>query len=351
VIDVEGDFDILVVYALFGVMVGGLMKAVMKKIKGDENGKVLIITLILLVVGGLILTPLLGLMSTGLVAGQVYEKKTDELYAADAGVEDGIWHLQQGGSVDDILELTINGKAVTVEIEELPHECYEMATYEITSTATSQDSSGTTVVAQVTGITVYVDELFYDANAGTVYIPNNVYVEGDVELSAEVHIVGNLRAGGNVILNQGSLIGGIVCVAGDLTMNNNATIQAAVYVGGDLTLNNLAIIESDLNVGGTVTISGSANVIGGIHAQGNVAVEGQSPQVVGNVCTNGNASVEGASAQIVGNVSAGGTISPPDPPNAKITGTGCDLGECGYCEVETCPLGPGKPEIKIWLII
>jgi cytoskeletal protein CcmA (bactofilin family) len=325
------------------------MKFAVKRITGDESGKVLILALILLVVGGLILTPLLGLMTTGLVAGQVYEKKMDELYAADAGVEYGIWHLQEGGSVDDILELTINGKAVTVELEELPHDCYELATYEITSTATSQDGSGTTVLAQVTGITLYVDELFYDANAGTVYIPNNVYVEGDVELSAEVHIVGNLRAGGNVKLNQGSLIGGIVCVGGDLEINNNATIQAEVYVAGNLLMNNLALIESDINVGGSVTISGSASVIGGIHAEEDVSVEGQNAQVDGNICTNGNVSIGGQNAWICGDVCAGGTITGEE----KITcdGTPYPDGACGVCEVETCPLGPGKPKIKMWLII
>jgi predicted acyltransferase (DUF342 family) len=328
-------------------MAGEVMKVAVKRIISDENGKVLILVLILLVVGGLILTPLLGLMSTGLVAGQVYEKKTDELYAADAGVEDGIWHLTQGGSPDDILELTINGKAVTVEIEELPHECYEMATYEITSTATSQDGSGTTVLAQVTGITVYKDELFYDHTAGTVYIPNNMYVEGDVEISSEVYIVGNLKAGGNVVLNEGSLIGGIVCVGGDLILNNNATIQASVYVGGDLTMNNLAVIESDLNVGGITTISGSANVIGGIHAEGDVSVEGQAALVDGNICTNGNVSVSGPDALVDGNVYAGGTITGEE----KISGTVCPGGDCGVCEVDPCPLGEGKPEIKMWLII
>jgi predicted acyltransferase (DUF342 family) len=325
-----------------------VMKVAVKRIISDENGKVLALTLILLVVGGLIMTPLLGLMTSGLAAGQVYEKKTDELYAADAGVENGIWHLQQGGSVDDILEFTMNGKAVTVEIEELPHECYEMATYEITSTATSQDGSGTTVVAQVTGITVYVDELFYDANAGTVYIPNNVYVEGDVELSAEVHIVGDLKAGGNVILNQGSLIGGIVCVGGDLTLNNNATIQASVYVGGDLTMNNLAIIESDLNVGGSVTMSGSADITGGIHAEGDVTIEGQAAVVNGNVCTNGNVTVGGQNTLIDGDVYAGGTITADE---GKITGERCDSGACGECEIDDCPLGTGSPEITMWLIV
>ena len=324
------------------------MKRFVKRItiKG-QRGHGLDLVLILLGVGGLILAPLLGLMNTGLVAGEVYESKTGELYAADGGIECGIWHLEQGGSVNDILELTLNGKAVTVEMEELPHGCYELATYGITSTATSQDGTSTSVLAYVTGITLYMDELFLDANAGTVYWPNNVYVEGNVELSAEVHIVGDLKAGGNVILNQGSLIGGIVCVAGDLTMNNNATIQASVYVGGDLTLNNLAIIESDLNVVGAVTISGSADVYGGIHANGDVTVEGQSPQVHGNVCTNGNVSVGGQNALVDGDVNAGGTITGQD----KITGNICAGGVCGNCEVDTCPLGAGHPEIKVWMII
>ena len=324
------------------------MKRFVKRIVRQEKGHGLDLVLTLLGLGGLIMAPLLGLMSTGLTAGQVYEENTHELYAADAGVEDGIWHLTRGGSPDDILELTVNDKAVTVEMEELPHDCYELATYEITSTATSQDGSDTTVLARVTGITLYMDELFLDANAGTVYLPNNVYVEGDVTLSCEVHIVGDLKAGGNVILNQGSLIGGVVCVAGDLTLNNNATIQAAVYVGGDLTINNLAVIESDLNVGGSVTVSGSAHIDGGIHAGVDVNVEGQSPQVYGSVCTNGNVSVGGQSALVDGDVYAGGTITADE---GKITGTRCEYGDCGVCEVDPCPLGAGTPEIKVWMII
>jgi len=324
------------------------MKDAVKRIIKDEHGKAMVLVLILLVVGGLILTPLLGLMSTGLVSGQVYEKKTAELYAADAGVEDGIWHLQQGGSVDDILEFTLNGKNVTVQMEELPHECYELAIYEIISTATSQDGSSTTVMTHVTNITLYMDELFLDANAGTVYWPNNVYVEGDVELSAEVHIVGDLKAGGNIILNQGSLIGGIVCVAGDLTLNNNATIQASVYVGGDLTINNQAIIEGDLDVGGMVTVSGSAQIYGDVHTDGDANIEGQAPLVDGNICADGNVLVEGQNSMVDGDVYAGGTIT-ADP--GKITGTQCPGGACGECEVETCPLDAGNPEILVWLIL
>lgn len=76
------------------------MKTIMKgAIRGQKGAAVLTLVLILLVLGGLILTPLLGLMGTGLMSGQVYEKKTAELYAADAGVEDAIWKIQNATEV------------------------------------------------------------------------------------------------------------------------------------------------------------------------------------------------------------------------------------------------------------
>ncbi len=70
------------------------MKIAVKRLVRDEKGRTMLLVLVLLVVGGLILTPLLGLMTTGLASGQVYETKTHELYAADAGVEDAIWEIQ-----------------------------------------------------------------------------------------------------------------------------------------------------------------------------------------------------------------------------------------------------------------
>jgi cytoskeletal protein CcmA (bactofilin family) len=324
------------------------MKPTVKRLIGDEKGRVLTLALLLLVLGGLVLTPLLGLMTTGLAAGEVFEKKTDELYAADAGVENAIWHLQQAGDPHDVLEPTVNGKSVSVALEELPHDCNELATYEITSTATSADGSSTTVLSQVTNITVYYGELFLDHNAGTVYYPSNVYVDGDVTLSAEVHIVGNFKAGGDVILNQGSLIGGIVCVGGSLTLNNNATIEADVYVAGDLTLNNLAIIESDLNIGGNVYLGGSTHIDGYIHTDGGVIISGQEPLINGNVwANNGAVSVNGKKAKIDGDVYAGGAITG----SGIITGTQCPMGACGQCEIEPCPLNAGEPDILLWVII
>ena len=137
----------------------------LKKAIRDEKGKVLVLVLVLLVVGGLVLAPLLGLMSTGLAAGQVYEKKAAELYAADAGVEDAIWKIQNPDvaglppiTCGDKWEedyppycIEVNGKIVEVVIEYLG-----ATTHRITSIATG-DGGRTQVEAYVTVTTEYLN--------------------------------------------------------------------------------------------------------------------------------------------------------------------------------------------------
>jgi hypothetical protein len=59
-----------------------------------ETGQVLVLVLLLMLLTVLVATPLLSHMSTGLKTGQVFEGKTNELYAADAGVEDGVWQIK-----------------------------------------------------------------------------------------------------------------------------------------------------------------------------------------------------------------------------------------------------------------
>ena len=75
------------------------MKSIVKKAIRDEKGAALALTLVLLLVGGLIIAPLLGFIGTGTIAGGVHEKRMDELYAADAGVEDAIWKIQKDPDV------------------------------------------------------------------------------------------------------------------------------------------------------------------------------------------------------------------------------------------------------------
>jgi hypothetical protein len=75
------------------------MKAGAKRLIRDENGAAMALAMVLLVVGALIFTPLLGLMVTGLASGLVYEDTMHRLYAADAGVEHALSLLKYGGII------------------------------------------------------------------------------------------------------------------------------------------------------------------------------------------------------------------------------------------------------------
>jgi hypothetical protein len=60
----------------------------------NEAGQALAMALILMLLGGFLVVPLLDLTTTNLNATRVIDEKTRELYAADAGVEHALWHLQ-----------------------------------------------------------------------------------------------------------------------------------------------------------------------------------------------------------------------------------------------------------------
>jgi hypothetical protein len=63
----------------------------------DEAGQALILVLIFLLLGSLTLVPALDHIGTALKTGRAYENKTDEFYAADAGVDDAIWQVKYNG--------------------------------------------------------------------------------------------------------------------------------------------------------------------------------------------------------------------------------------------------------------
>ncbi len=60
------------------------------RLLSEESGHALILVLMFLLLGSLMLVPALDNIGTALKTGVRYEEKTDALYAADAGIEDGI---------------------------------------------------------------------------------------------------------------------------------------------------------------------------------------------------------------------------------------------------------------------
>ena len=148
--------------------------------------------LVLLFLGAIVITPILVYMDTGLDAGRAHEKRTDELYAADAGVNLAIWQLQYGGLELDLLgeeakfpspefpaPININDKKVHVIVENVTPSEEDKPVYQITSTAESDDiDSSTTVAAYVTPFSFFDNAI---TSRGNVTLGSNSDVYGNVQ--------------------------------------------------------------------------------------------------------------------------------------------------------------------------
>lgn len=101
-------------------------KETIKEMIQSEGGYALPIVLILLLMGSLFVTPLLGFIGQGILTGKHYENKMYEFYSADAGVEDGIHKvendyasllvLNDDESYSYTLPETVNGLSTNVTI-------------------------------------------------------------------------------------------------------------------------------------------------------------------------------------------------------------------------------------------
>jgi hypothetical protein len=144
------------------------MKIAVNRLIRDEKGAALAMALILLLIGGLITAPLLSYMGTGILAGEVYEARTAELYAVDAGIEDAVWKIQHSDgylpcspgspprnyTITDIndrnVDITITSVALYQGVTNLT------GTYRVEST-TSGNGSGTQIEAYIEGVNIYGD--------------------------------------------------------------------------------------------------------------------------------------------------------------------------------------------------
>lgn len=144
------------------------MKIDVKRILRDETGAALAMALILLLIGGLMTAPLLSYMGGGLIAGEVYEARTAELYAVDAGIEDAVWKIQNkdgylpcspGSPARNYTITDINGKNVDITITSVA--LYQgitnlTGTYRVESTTTG-NGSRTQIEAYIEGVNIYGD--------------------------------------------------------------------------------------------------------------------------------------------------------------------------------------------------
>jgi len=98
------------------------IKVLTSSIVREQSGQALSIVLAMLALGGLVIAPVLDSMSTSLNAGTLVEKRLNGLYAADAGVEHGIWTLVKNEPPvfpHSYILTGINGMSVTVTLDRL----------------------------------------------------------------------------------------------------------------------------------------------------------------------------------------------------------------------------------------
>ncbi|ADJ26517.1 hypothetical protein Dehly_1225 [Dehalogenimonas lykanthroporepellens BL-DC-9] len=59
-----------------------------------QRGQALISMLVFIAIGAIILAPVLNYIGTGLIVGEVFQEKSDDYYAADAGIVDAQWQIK-----------------------------------------------------------------------------------------------------------------------------------------------------------------------------------------------------------------------------------------------------------------
>ena len=90
----------------------------LKQVISSEKGQALPLVLALLVLGGLTIAPSLSYAATSLNSARILGESMNGVYAADAGVEDALWCLENGASPSQQLPENINKMEVTIQTEE-----------------------------------------------------------------------------------------------------------------------------------------------------------------------------------------------------------------------------------------
>lgn len=89
-----------------------------QQIRNSQQGQALPIVLSLLVIGGLTIAPSLNYTATSLKSGRILEENLKGIYAADAGLEQAIWTLENGVSPPPYLAENLNRMPVALQAEE-----------------------------------------------------------------------------------------------------------------------------------------------------------------------------------------------------------------------------------------
>ncbi|MCJ7515735.1 MAG: hypothetical protein MUO89_07210 [Dehalococcoidia bacterium] len=305
------------------------MKLPMRILK-SEAGQVLPMALVLLALGGLLVVPVLSLMSTNLVANRVVETNNYELYAADAGVEHALWNMQynsdgftlpnDGAPPTQLPEFTLNERTVDVQISKSVGEPYK-----ITSIATGANGHSTTV------------ECYIDIEADLSWFFDSAITAGDdVVIKPGTEVVGDVTYGDTITYKDRDQIDGELIKDPDLVTNWPSAEYLSSYYLAQVTT------APDINAGTTISVDGYTAISprsiwngGPAHALGNLTITGSGwARLDGTLYVAGVLTVQpGCTIDLNGhtifvaypypNPYTVGTVAIEIKPGSSIVGSGC----------------------------
>ncbi|MDR9459612.1 MAG: hypothetical protein RI591_05615 [Dehalococcoidia bacterium] len=185
----------------------------MSKMAGRKRGNILTLTLLIMAVGAIILGLLFQYLGTSLVLAIKSEERAITYYAADSGVEDAVYWLQQYKKPVDYWAwdegeqlwardgYDIGDRTVNVNVENTRNDIYK-----ITSTAITDEGKGISIESYVRTLTLDLSTL------GNAAITSN----NTVAIKAGTTITGNVSVpDGDVwrVDNKGTINGSIVPLA------------------------------------------------------------------------------------------------------------------------------------------
>jgi len=245
----------------------------MRLLKNRERGQAFLMVLVMLVMGSLLVVPGLTLASTSLKYHRVVEKNILETYAADSGVQYALCELGNnlGAFGPESLPSDMNDRAVTVTVEDLGEQGYK-----VTSIATSDSGSSTTIEAYVV-LRPYAI-VSTDADATSTF-RHDVIVNGDVYYAGELNIIDRAVVNGEVTQGHPFDIGidpaeyKAEAVSGgthdgNLIINSDQDLgplyitgKLEIRVGVNLTLGGTVYVDDIIKTEDDVTITGTGNLL------------------------------------------------------------------------------------------
>jgi hypothetical protein len=215
------------------------IRAWLYKIDNNEQGDILVLALVMMILVSLIVGPLLNHMSTGMKnSREVYSVRTNEQYAADAGVAQAMWYIKyQNSNVPESFTVSsVNGKNAIVSISAITNQDSSVE-YTISSRA------GSTTTSAVIGYIPEVEAVPGIPGRPSVNLFNSTVtaLNGNVTFNA-----GNARITGDTFVNNGRIVfpsGGSNQITGNAYSAGGVTGRGTI-TGSQLVINSGSTVDS-----------------------------------------------------------------------------------------------------------